>query len=73
MESENKNIMPHITITPMDVLRAVGDVACSVLRFLPENAPMYMSNHYRDPHPFDAELYDIPQETRDQLDYGTLE
>ena len=57
----------------MDVLRAVGDVACSVLRFLPENAPMYMSNHYRDPHPFDAELYDIPQETRDQLDYGTLE
>ena len=56
---EHKEIFPKITLTPMDVLKAVGDIACSVLRFLPSEAPDYMSEHYRGGAALlDRELYD---------------
>ena len=71
---KDKNPFPEINITPLDVIRAVGDIAYRLCSFLPSEAPDYMSTHYRGGATLlDRELYDVPEETQMMLDYGTLE
>ena len=68
----DKNIMPEIELFPR--LERVGHFIKRLVTFLPLEAPDHMSEHYRGGAALlDRELYDIPQETQDQLDYGTLE
>lgn len=64
MEAD-KNPFPNIELFPR--LEAVGRFVARLVRFLPESAPDYMSDHYRGGAAMlDRELYDGQLE----LEYG---
>lgn len=64
---ENPNPFPELPTLPGErQLRAVGTFLCRLLRFLPGEAPDYMSNHY---HPLDGPVEPVVDwpPTPDQL------
>lgn len=76
METQ-KNIFEKVTVTSLDIIKAAGSLTLELFK-LHLLSPVsdhfaYARNMVDDPHPFDAELYDIPEETQLMLDYYTLE
>lgn len=51
---------PKIELFPR--VEKVAAFIKGLFTLFPEGTPAYMSDHYhKDPHPFDAELYDQPE------------
>lgn len=66
METD-KNPMPDVHLFPR--LERAAEFIKGLVRFLPSEAPDYMSNHYRGGAAMlDRELYDNPDQL--ELDYG---
>ena len=46
------NVFPNIALFPR--LQRVRDFVAELVRFMPAEAPDFMSNHYRPPEPIDT-------------------
>lgn len=71
---KDKNPFPKIDITPVDVLKAIGGIAYGLFTFLPNEAPDYMSDHYRGGAALlDQELYDQDEAHMQEYWQGVLD
>ena len=60
---ESKGIFPEIKITPMDILKAIGNIAFGLLRQLPESG--YSPTHHGAEIMLDEQIFDHPTHSKE--------